>query len=129
MEPEVIDIDDVPVSGDQIPKTVSRSKRKCKRKEVPVHEIIDVDMDEDPIDVVFIQGKAKSNKKMKGAMGISLGFDSAFPIVFCLKINHGGAFTPPPKIRYKGGKVNCNTLKSEHAAECWISEGVIFMDQ
>ncbi|GJV88076.1 mutator type transposase [Tanacetum coccineum] len=30
----------------------------------------------------------------------------AFPTVFCLKINHGGAFTPPPKIRYKGGKVN-----------------------
>ncbi|GJR97196.1 hypothetical protein Tco_0269370 [Tanacetum coccineum] len=30
----------------------------------------------------------------------------AFPIVFCLKINHGGAFTPPPKIRYKGGKNN-----------------------
>ncbi|GJZ09823.1 hypothetical protein Tco_0544106 [Tanacetum coccineum] len=30
----------------------------------------------------------------------------AFPTIFCLKINHGGAFTPPPKIRYKGGKVN-----------------------
>nr|GEY50068.1 transposase, mutator type [Tanacetum cinerariifolium] len=27
-----------------------------------------------------------------------------FPSVFCLKINHDGAFTPPPKIRYKGGK-------------------------
>nr|GEU99329.1 hypothetical protein [Tanacetum cinerariifolium] len=30
----------------------------------------------------------------------------AFSTVFCLKINYGGAFTPPPKIRYKGGKVN-----------------------
>nr|GFA05868.1 hypothetical protein [Tanacetum cinerariifolium] len=30
----------------------------------------------------------------------------AFPTVFCLKINHGGAITPPPKIRYNGGKVN-----------------------
>nr|GEW17643.1 hypothetical protein [Tanacetum cinerariifolium] len=29
-----------------------------------------------------------------------------FPNVFCLKINHGGTFTTPPKIRYKGGKVN-----------------------
>nr|GEW81959.1 hypothetical protein [Tanacetum cinerariifolium] len=28
-----------------------------------------------------------------------------FPNVFCLKINHGGKFTTPPKIRYKGGKV------------------------
>nr|GEW94210.1 hypothetical protein [Tanacetum cinerariifolium] len=30
--------------------------------------------------------------------------DGAFSTVFCLKINHGGAFTPPSKIRYKGGK-------------------------
>ncbi|PWA75620.1 transposase, mutator type [Artemisia annua] len=29
-----------------------------------------------------------------------------FPTVFCLKINHGGEFTTPPKIRYRGGKVN-----------------------
>ncbi|GJR98635.1 hypothetical protein Tco_0270809 [Tanacetum coccineum] len=29
-----------------------------------------------------------------------------FSTVFCLKINHGGAFTKPPKIRYKDGKVN-----------------------
>ncbi|GJV05273.1 hypothetical protein Tco_1338842 [Tanacetum coccineum] len=28
-----------------------------------------------------------------------------FPSVFCLKINHGGTFTPPPMTRYKGGKV------------------------
>ncbi|GKD68111.1 mutator type transposase, partial [Tanacetum coccineum] len=28
----------------------------------------------------------------------------AFPTIFCLKINHGGAFTPHAKIRYKGGK-------------------------
>nr|GFD14888.1 transposase, MuDR [Tanacetum cinerariifolium] len=27
-------------------------------------------------------------------------------MVFCLKINHGGAFTKPPKIGYEGGKVN-----------------------
>ncbi|GJZ03282.1 hypothetical protein Tco_0536557 [Tanacetum coccineum] len=26
-----------------------------------------------------------------------------FPSVFCLKINHGGTFTPPPMTRYKGG--------------------------
>nr|GEY43583.1 transposase, MuDR [Tanacetum cinerariifolium] len=29
-----------------------------------------------------------------------------FPTVFCLKINHDGAFKKPFKIRYKGGKVN-----------------------
>ncbi|GJY97937.1 hypothetical protein Tco_0514847 [Tanacetum coccineum] len=29
-----------------------------------------------------------------------------FPSVFCLKINHGGKFTSPPMIRYKGGMVN-----------------------
>ncbi|GJQ90670.1 hypothetical protein Tco_0001809 [Tanacetum coccineum] len=29
-----------------------------------------------------------------------------FPTVFCLKINYGSAFRKPPKIRYKGGKVN-----------------------
>ncbi|GKB62349.1 hypothetical protein Tco_0918535 [Tanacetum coccineum] len=29
-----------------------------------------------------------------------------FPSVFCLKINHGGTFTPPHMTRYKGGKVN-----------------------
>ncbi|GKA13361.1 hypothetical protein Tco_0693007 [Tanacetum coccineum] len=29
-----------------------------------------------------------------------------FPTIFCLKINHGGAFTKPPKIRYNGSKVN-----------------------
>nr|GEU75581.1 hypothetical protein [Tanacetum cinerariifolium] len=75
MEPQVIDIDDVPMSSDQMPKTVS--KRKGKRREVPVHEIIDVDMDEDPNDVVFILGKAKSTKKTKGAMGISLGSGSS----------------------------------------------------
>nr|GEU48641.1 hypothetical protein [Tanacetum cinerariifolium] len=33
---------------------------------------------------------------------------------FCLKINHGGAFTPPLKIRYKGGKVNwVDTIDSD----------------
>ncbi|GJT46593.1 hypothetical protein Tco_0955308 [Tanacetum coccineum] len=38
----------------------------------------------------------------------------AFPTVFCLKINHGGAFTPPHKIRYKGGKVNwVDTIDSD----------------
>ncbi|GJU33219.1 hypothetical protein Tco_1176808 [Tanacetum coccineum] len=34
----------------------------------------------------------------------------AFPTIFCLKINHGGAFTPPLKIRYKGGKEPKNDL-------------------
>ncbi|GJU54275.1 hypothetical protein Tco_1227989 [Tanacetum coccineum] len=43
-----------------------------RKRIVPVHEIIDVDMDEDPNDVVFIQGKAESTKKMKSAIGISL---------------------------------------------------------
>lgn len=34
--------------------------------------------------------------------------------MFCLKINHGGAFTSPPKVRYKGGKVNwIDTIDSE----------------
>nr|GEY66826.1 transposase, mutator type [Tanacetum cinerariifolium] len=38
----------------------------------------------------------------------------AFLTVFCLKINHSGAFTPPPKIRYKGGKVNwVDTIDSD----------------
>nr|GEU94423.1 hypothetical protein [Tanacetum cinerariifolium] len=38
----------------------------------------------------------------------------AFLTVFCLKINHGGAFTPPPKIRYKDGKVNwVDTIDSD----------------
>jgi hypothetical protein len=37
-----------------------------------------------------------------------------FQSVFCLKINHGGAFTNPPKIRYKGGKVNwIDTIDSD----------------
>nr|GEY34462.1 probable ubiquitin-conjugating enzyme E2 25 [Tanacetum cinerariifolium] len=71
MGPEVIDIDD------WTPKALSRSNRKGKRKEVPVHEIIDVDMYEDPSDVVFIQGKAESTKTMKGTMGISLGSGSS----------------------------------------------------
>ncbi|GJW13344.1 putative ubiquitin-conjugating enzyme E2, partial [Tanacetum coccineum] len=44
---------------------------------VPVHEIIYVDMDKDPNDVMFIQRKAESTKKMKGAMGISLASDSS----------------------------------------------------
>nr|GEV59727.1 hypothetical protein [Tanacetum cinerariifolium] len=39
---------------------------------------------------------------------------SNFPTVFCLKINHGGAFTPHPKIRYKDGKVNwVDTIDSD----------------
>nr|GEX16393.1 transposase, mutator type [Tanacetum cinerariifolium] len=38
----------------------------------------------------------------------------AFSTVFWLKINHSGAFTPPPKIRYKGGKVNwVDTIDSD----------------
>nr|GEY00960.1 hypothetical protein [Tanacetum cinerariifolium] len=38
----------------------------------------------------------------------------AFPTVFCLKINHGGTFTLPPKIRYKEGKLNwVDTIDSD----------------
>ncbi|GKC87320.1 hypothetical protein Tco_1147969 [Tanacetum coccineum] len=38
----------------------------------------------------------------------------AFSIVFCLKINHGGKFTTPPKIQYKGRKVNwVDTIDSD----------------
>ncbi|GJW34621.1 hypothetical protein Tco_0057541 [Tanacetum coccineum] len=37
-----------------------------------------------------------------------------FPIVFCLKINHDGAFTKPPKIGYEGSKVNwINNIDSD----------------
>lgn len=68
MEPEVIEI--APPSANR----TSKSKDKAhKQKEVVYHEIIDVDMDEDRNDVVFIEGKVESNKKRKGAMGISLG--------------------------------------------------------
>ncbi|GJR08708.1 hypothetical protein Tco_0791360 [Tanacetum coccineum] len=82
MEPEVIEISDYPVeSGDRTPKSVSRSKDKGKQKEVPFREIIDVDMDEDRNDVVFIdfwgEVGCTSNKKMKGAMGLSLGSGSS----------------------------------------------------
>lgn len=41
-----------------------------------IHEIIDVDMDEDRNDVVFVKGKIESNKKMKG---ISLEGSSSAP--------------------------------------------------
>ena len=41
-------------------------------------------------------------------------WSSEFPTVFCLKINHGGAFTNPPKVCYKGGKVNwIDTIDSD----------------
>ena len=45
--------------------------------QVPFHEIIDGDMDEERNDVVFIEGKVGSNKKMKGAMGLSSGSGSS----------------------------------------------------
>nr|GEU52456.1 transposase, MuDR [Tanacetum cinerariifolium] len=45
-----------------------------------------------------------------------------FSTVFCLKINHGGAFTKPPKICYKGGKVNwTDTIDSD---EFFVNEGL-----
>ncbi|PWA66961.1 ubiquitin-conjugating enzyme family protein [Artemisia annua] len=73
MGPELIETADA-VPGDRMPKLVSKSKRKGKRKkgmssllgvvvEVPIHEII--------------KGKSKSNKKMKGDIGISLGSGSS----------------------------------------------------
>lgn len=69
MEPEVIEIP---------PPTHNRtSKSKAMAivpKEAVYHEIIDVDMDEDRNDVVFVEGKVESNKKMKA---ISLGSSSA----------------------------------------------------
>ncbi|GJW26500.1 hypothetical protein Tco_0040311, partial [Tanacetum coccineum] len=77
MEPEVIEIDALPVSGDRTTRSVSKLKRKGKQNEVPFHEIIDLDMDEDHKDLVFIDGKAESNKKMKGAVGVSLGSGSS----------------------------------------------------
>nr|GEY35020.1 ubiquitin-conjugating enzyme family protein [Tanacetum cinerariifolium] len=73
MEPEVIQIDALPVSGDRTTRSVSKLKRKGKQNEVPFHEIINLDMDEDRKDLVFIDGKAESNKKMKGVVGVSLG--------------------------------------------------------
>ncbi|GKE94559.1 hypothetical protein Tco_1579414, partial [Tanacetum coccineum] len=61
-----------------IPYLQARSARGSSMEpEVPVHEIIYVDMDKDPNDVMFIQRKAESTKKMKGAMGISLASDSS----------------------------------------------------
>nr|GEZ94396.1 hypothetical protein [Tanacetum cinerariifolium] len=48
--------------------------------------------------------------RKKGSKADPYGDYGAFPTVFCLKINHGGAFTPPPKIRYKGGKEPKNDL-------------------
>lgn len=72
MEPEVVEIS---------PPTHNRSSRsKAKAiepKEVVFHEIIDVDMDEDRNDVVFVEGKVESNKKRKGTKAISLGPSSA----------------------------------------------------
>nr|XP_043626055.1 uncharacterized protein LOC122597536 [Erigeron canadensis] len=55
MEPDVIEI--APPSANSI------SKRKAKGKQVAYLEIIDVDMDEDRNDVVFIERMTGSNKK------------------------------------------------------------------
>ncbi|XP_024979927.1 probable ubiquitin-conjugating enzyme E2 26 [Cynara cardunculus var. scolymus] len=69
MEPEVIEI--APPTHNR----TSKSKAKAiESKEIVYHEIIDVDMDEDRNDVVFVEGKVESNKKMKA---ISLGSSSA----------------------------------------------------
>ncbi|KAI3803487.1 hypothetical protein L1987_31639 [Smallanthus sonchifolius] len=70
-EPDVIEI--APPSADQS----SKLKARAIQKEVRFHEIIDVDIDEDRNDAVFIGGKAESNKKMKGIMGVSLDSSSA----------------------------------------------------
>ncbi|KAI7754638.1 hypothetical protein M8C21_023917 [Ambrosia artemisiifolia] len=67
-EPDVIEI--TPPLTDQS----SKSKARVVQKEVVFHEIIDVDMDDDCDDVLFIGEKGESNKKMKG---ISLGSCSA----------------------------------------------------
>lgn len=76
VEPDVMEI--APPMVDQTAKSNSKSesKRKGKQKKVSFHEIIDVDMDEDRNDVVFIEGKVESNKK-KGSKGILLGPRSA----------------------------------------------------
>ncbi|GKD36098.1 hypothetical protein Tco_1251607 [Tanacetum coccineum] len=43
---------------------------------------------------------------IKDSCRMNRQYSGEFPSVFCLKINHGGTFTPPPMTRYKGGKVN-----------------------
>ncbi|XP_071691937.1 probable ubiquitin-conjugating enzyme E2 26 isoform X2 [Rutidosis leptorrhynchoides] len=69
MDPDVIEI--APPSADEISKM--KSKAKGKRKEIASYEIIDVDMDEDRNDVVFIDSKVECNSKKKRSIGISLG--------------------------------------------------------
>ncbi|KAI3716259.1 hypothetical protein L6452_23476 [Arctium lappa] len=73
IEPEVIEIP---------PPTTHNRTSKWKAmaiapKEVVYHEIIDVDMDEDRNDIVFVEGKVESNKKWKGTKAILLGSSSA----------------------------------------------------
>ncbi|KAJ0865578.1 putative ubiquitin-conjugating enzyme E2, ubiquitin-conjugating enzyme/RWD [Helianthus annuus] len=53
------------------------TKAKGKQKEVAYHEIIDVDMDEDCDDVMFLEAKVESDKKAKVGTGSSLGSSSA----------------------------------------------------
>ncbi|XP_071715782.1 putative ubiquitin-conjugating enzyme E2 38 isoform X2 [Rutidosis leptorrhynchoides] len=73
MDPDVIEI--APPSADEISKF--KSKSKTKRKQISSYEIIDVDMDEDCSDVVFIDARVECNSKRKRSMGISLGPSSA----------------------------------------------------
>ncbi|GJV32930.1 hypothetical protein Tco_1393330 [Tanacetum coccineum] len=73
MEPEVTEIADVPVVlSNQTPKLVSKSKGRGRQKKVIFHELNYVDIVEDGDDVVFIEGRGESDKKMKGAMETSL---------------------------------------------------------
>ncbi|XP_071715780.1 uncharacterized protein [Rutidosis leptorrhynchoides] len=73
MDPDVIEID--PPSADEISKFKSKSNNK--RKQNASYEIIDVDMDEDCSDVVFIDARVECNSKRKRSTGISLGPSSA----------------------------------------------------
>nr|GEY95342.1 putative reverse transcriptase domain-containing protein [Tanacetum cinerariifolium] len=53
-------------------------------------------------------------EKLNGESTAATNHEGVFPTIFCLKINHSGAFTPPPKIRYKGEKVNwVDTIDSD----------------
>nr|KAJ0206408.1 hypothetical protein LSAT_V11C500275230 [Lactuca sativa] len=119
MEPEVIEITP-PYAGQ-----TSKSKAKAlKQKEVVYHEIIDVDMDEDRNDVVFIEGKVESNKKRKGAMGISLGSSSAEQ-----GSKDRGQTTKKVDSNNKGkGGVQMNSVGPGHSSKSFVAELESFYD-
>ncbi|GKB48864.1 mutator type transposase [Tanacetum coccineum] len=56
----------------------------------------------------------------------------AFPTIYCLKINHGGAFTTPPKIRYKGEKkdhsVNKDPLNVDESLLVNVLDNDVFIE-